>query len=132
MRTFKTSMVLISLVALAGCSSLSKDHPSGYIKQPTVCIDKKWYGYYQGSGCPAATKAVASDPTADRLAALERERQQLADELAAARRQNGALSSRVSELERQLAERDRESRPFGPDPGRAPLWQANWQGLGAI
>lgn len=108
MRTFKTSMVLIGVVALAGCSSLSKDHPSGYIKQPTVCIDKKWYGYYQGSGCPAATKAVASDPTADRLAALERERQQLADELAAARRQNGALSSRVSELERQLAERDRE------------------------
>lgn len=108
MRTFKTSMVLIGVVALAGCSSLSKDHPSGYIKQPTVCIDKKWYGYYQGSGCPAATKAVASDPTADRLAALERERQQLADELAAARRQNGALSSRVSELESQLAERDRE------------------------
>ena len=108
MRTFKTSMVLIGLVALAGCSSLSKDHPSGYIKQPTVCVDKNWYGYYQGSGCPSTTKAVASDPAADRLAALEQERNRLADELEAARRENGALSGRVSELERQLAERDRE------------------------
>ena len=41
---------------------------------------------------------------AARLAALERDRQELADELDAARRQNGALSSRVSDLERQLSE----------------------------
>jgi len=107
MRTFKTSMMLIGVVALAGCSSF-KDHPSTHIKQPTVCVDKGWYGYYQGSGCPSTTKTVASDASANRLAALERERQQLADELAAARRQNGDLSSRVSDLERQLAERDRE------------------------
>ncbi|MGE0467926.1 MAG: OmpA family protein [Nitrospira sp.] len=108
MRTRNTSMLLIGLVALAGCSAF-KDHPSSHIKQPTVCIDKKWYGYYQGSGCPSTTKAVAPDPSADRLAALERERQQLADELAAARKQNGALSSRVSDLERQLADRDVEA-----------------------
>jgi len=103
----KTSTVLTGLVVLAGCSAFP-NHPSSYIKQPTVCIDKKWYGYYQGSGCPSTAKTVASDPTADRLAALERERQRLSDELEAARRQNGALSSRVSELERQLADREHE------------------------
>ncbi|OQW33805.1 MAG: hypothetical protein A4E19_02875 [Nitrospira sp. SG-bin1] len=107
MRTLKTTMALMGLVALVGCSSSAK-HPGSYIKQPEVCIDKKWYGYHLGSGCPSTAKAVASDPTADRLAALERERQRLAEELEAARRQNGALSDRVSELERQLADRDRE------------------------
>jgi chemotaxis protein MotB len=45
---------------------------------------------------------------AARLAALENDRQRLADELAAAKKQNGALNSRVSDLERQLADRDRE------------------------
>jgi chemotaxis protein MotB len=45
---------------------------------------------------------------AARLAALERDRQRLADELDAARKQNAALSGRVAELERQLADRDRE------------------------
>ena len=94
MGALKASTVLTSLVVLAGCSALP-NHPSSYIKQPTVCIDKKWYGYHQGSGCPSTAKTVVADPTADRLAALERERQRLADELEAARRQNGALSSRV-------------------------------------
>lgn len=107
MGALKTSTVLTSLVLLAGCSALP-NHPSSYIKQPTVCIDKKWYGYHQGSGCPSTAKTVVADPTADRLAALERERQRLADELEAARRQNGALSSRVSELERELAAREHE------------------------
>ncbi len=45
---------------------------------------------------------------AARLAALEKERQRLADELAVAQKQNGALSSRAGDLERQLADRDRE------------------------
>lgn len=107
MGAIKTVTVLTGLVVLAGCSAMP-NHPSSYIKQPTVCIDKKWYGYHQGSGCPSTAKAVVSDPMADRLAALERERQRLADELEAARRQNGALSGRVSELERQLADRDHE------------------------
>ncbi|MBS0151498.1 MAG: OmpA family protein [Nitrospira sp.] len=107
MRTFETAVVVTGLVALVGCSSSAK-HAGSYIKQPEVCIDKKWYGYHLGSGCPSTVKPVVSDPTADRIAALERERQRLADELEAAQRQNGALSSRVSELERQLADRDRE------------------------
>lgn len=45
---------------------------------------------------------------AARLAALEKERQRLADELAAAKKENGALSDRVRELESQLADRDKE------------------------
>ncbi|MBK9947112.1 MAG: OmpA family protein [Nitrospira sp.] len=107
MRTFETAVVVTGLVALVGCSSSAK-HTGSYIKQPEVCIDKKWYGYHLGSGCPSTVQAVASDPTADRLAALERERQRLADELEAARRQNGDLSRRVGELERQLADREHE------------------------
>jgi chemotaxis protein MotB len=100
MQTFNTAILATSVVVLAGCSS--------YIKQPEVCIDQKWYGYVQGPPCTPPTKMTASDDTAARLAALEKERQRLADELAAAQRQNGALSSRVSDLERQLADRDRE------------------------
>src|SRR4029079_12196761 len=100
MQTFKTAVLATSVVVLAGCSS--------YIKQPEVCIDQKWYGYVQGPPCSPTTKMAASDDTALRLAALEKERHRLADELAAAQRQNGALSSRVSDLERQLADRDRE------------------------
>lgn len=107
MHTLKTAMVLTGLLALVGCSATAK-HSGSYIKQPEVCVDKKWYGYHLGSGCPSTAKVMASDPTADRLAALERERQRLADELEAARRQNGVLSSRVNELERQLANRERE------------------------
>jgi chemotaxis protein MotB len=100
MQTFKTAVIATSVVVLAGCSS--------YIKQPEVCVDQKWYGYVQGPPCAPTTKIAAPDDTAARLAALEKERQRLADELAATQRQNGALSSRVSDLERQLADRDRE------------------------
>ncbi len=107
MRIGKGFVLLTGLVALVGCASSAK-HSGSYIKQPEVCIDKKWYGYHLGSGCPSTAKAAASDHTTDRLAALERERQRLAEELEAARRQNGTLSDRVSELERELADRDRE------------------------
>jgi chemotaxis protein MotB len=48
------------------------------------------------------TDNTARDAAA-RIAALEKDRQRLADELAAAQKQNAALSSRVSDLERQLA-----------------------------
>jgi chemotaxis protein MotB len=109
MQMLKTTVIITGLVALVGCSSMK--HSDGYIKQPTVCIDKKWYGYHQGAGCPSTTKVVvpdASQEMAARLAALERDRSRLAEELEAARRQNGTLSSRVSELEGQLADRDRE------------------------
>ncbi len=111
MRLSKGVLLMIGLVALTGCSSYKQSHPDGYIKQPTVCIDKKWYGYHQASGCPSTTKAVAPDPLqqmAVRLAALEQERDRLAGELEAARRENGSLSSRVRDLERQLAERERQ------------------------
>ena len=118
MRTSKAIMVLTGLVALVGCSS-SGQQSGSYIKQPEVCIDKKWYGYHQGSGCPSTAAAAVADPTADRLAALERERQRLAEELEAARRQNGVLSGRVSDLERQLAERDREIAALRSGSGEA-------------
>ena len=96
MQTFKTAIFATSLIALAGCSS--------YIKQPAVCIDR-WYGYAPYDQCPAP--AALKDAAAP-LAALEQERQRLADELDAARKQNGALSSRVSDLERQFtAEKQR-------------------------
>lgn len=107
MRVGKGIIVMTGLVALVGCSS-SGTHTGSYIKQPEVCVDKKWYGYHLGSGCPSTAAAVASDPSADRLAALEQERNRLADELEAARKENAALRNRVAELERQLAERDRE------------------------
>lgn len=109
MRTCKAPILLMGLVVLAGCSSF-KNHPS-YIQQPTVCIDKNWYGYHQASGCPSTAEAAVSNPVremAARLDALEGERNRLADEREAVQRQNEALSSRVSDLERQLAERDRE------------------------
>ncbi len=109
MQMLKTTVIMTGLVALVGCSSMK--HSDSFIKQPTVCVDKKWYGYHQGAGCPSTTKVVvpdASQEMAARLAALERDRSRLAEELEAARRQNGTLSSRVSELERQLADRDRE------------------------
>jgi len=107
MRMFTTSIVMSSLVALTGCSSWLKQHPDAYIKQPTVCIDKKWYGYHQAGGCPSTAKTATPD-TSKEMAALERDRQRLADELEAARRQNGALSDRVSELEGRLTDRDRD------------------------
>lgn len=119
MRLGKGVLLMTGLVALVGCSSLK--HSDGYIKQPTVCVDKGWYGYHQGKGCPSPmTKAVAPDASqemAARLAALERDRSRLAEEREAARRQNGTLSSRISELERQLADRDREIATFRSGAG---------------
>ena len=58
-----------------------------------------------------------SKETAARLAALEHERHRLADELDAAWKQNSALSSRVSDLERQLAHRDRGIASLRSDTG---------------
>jgi chemotaxis protein MotB len=69
-----------------------------------ICCDG---GYeYRSKNRFNAEKALAD--LKSQLAALERERQRLADELAAAQKQNATLSSRVSDLERQLADRDRE------------------------
>lgn len=102
MRLGKSAVLLTGLALLSGCSS--------YIHQPTVCIDR-WYGYSQHDPCPSIAKVEAIDASqemAARLSALERDRQRLADELEAAQRQNGALSSSVSDLERQLAGQDQE------------------------
>lgn len=94
MQAFKTAILATSLAALAGCASWDKSpicNPShGWLAWPDV-------------RCNADNAPKNTDDNAARLAALEKERQRLADELAAAQRQNGALSSRASDLERQLA-----------------------------
>jgi chemotaxis protein MotB len=85
MRSAKGVLLMTGLVALVGCSSLN--HSDGYIKQPTVCIDKKWYGYHQGTGCPSTAKAAAA----------------ASDELDMARRDIGILQKRIADLDGQLA-----------------------------
>lgn len=86
--------VIASIIAATGCSGV-KD---------AICCDG---GYeYRNKDRFAAEKA--SSDMAARLAALEKERQRLADELAAARKDNGVLSDRAKSLEGQLADRDRE------------------------
>ncbi len=86
--------VIASIIAATGCSGV-KD---------AICCDG---GYeYRNKDRFAAEKA--SSDMAARLAALEKERQRLADELAAAHKDNGALSDRAKSLEGQLADRDRE------------------------
>lgn len=96
MNMTKAAVIAIGLLSVAGNASASDWTP--------ICCDG---GYeYRHRNQFDADKASAD--MASRLAALEKERQRLADELAAAQKQNGALSSRVSDLERQLADRDRE------------------------
>jgi chemotaxis protein MotB len=63
--------------------------------------------------------------SADRLAALEGDRQRLANELETARRQNGALSSQVSDLEGQLADRDQEIAVLRSDASASSLLAAD-------
>ena len=88
MRLAKSFIVLTGLAVLVGCSSLK--HSESYIKQPTVCVDKNWYGYHQGTGCPSTAKAAAATPTAS-------------DELDVARRDIGVLQKRIAYLDGQLA-----------------------------
>ncbi|MDH4086091.1 MAG: OmpA family protein [Nitrospira sp.] len=97
MGTFKAAVVVVILALLPACSS--------FIKQSDVCIDR-WYGYSPQPPCPSSKKIVAPDPLQDmagRLAAVEQQRDGLADDLETAQKKNGALSSRVNELERQLS-----------------------------
>ena len=96
MKTTKITILAISLLAMAGNASA--------VDWAGICCDGG-YEYRHRNQWDADN---ASKDMAARLAALEKERQRLADELAAAQRQNGTLSSRVSDLERQLADRDRE------------------------
>jgi chemotaxis protein MotB len=101
MQAFKTVILATSLVALAGCARWDRS---------PICNPSHQWTAWSDVRCnpPKDTTDNASKEAADRLAALEKDRQRLADELAAARKQNGALSSRGSDLERQLADRDRE------------------------
>ena len=101
MQTYKPIGLVASVVLLVGCSS--------YFKQSDVCVDR-WYGYHPKSGCPSVAKAAAPDvsgevalASAARLAALEGDRQRLANELETARRQNQVLSNQVNDLNGQLA-----------------------------
>jgi len=96
MRGLKTSIIAFGLLAFAGNAAA--------VDWSAICCDG---GYeYRNKDRFAAEKASAD--MAARLAALEKERQRLADELAAARKDNGALSDRAKSLEGQLADRDRE------------------------
>jgi chemotaxis protein MotB len=93
MRTYKTSILAIGLLALAGCSSW----------QP-MCPDNG----FQYRICPQGTVKSTGTDLANRLAALEKERQTIAAELASAKGEVGSLNDRVKSLESQLAERERE------------------------
>ena len=85
MKAFKTAIVATSLVALAGCASWDKS---------PICPKTHEWQAWSDVRCHAdnAPKNMAADAS------------QLADELDAARKQNRALSNRVSDLERQLAD----------------------------
>jgi chemotaxis protein MotB len=101
MQVYKTAILATSVVALAGCASWDKS---------PICNPSHQWVAWSDVRCnpPKDTTDHAAQEAAARLAALENDRQRLADELAAAKKQNGALNSRASDLERQLADRDRE------------------------
>ncbi|NWF72549.1 MAG: OmpA family protein [Nitrospirae bacterium] len=90
MQAFKITIMVASLAALAGCGSLEKDVKNADLSP--IC--EKTHGW-----------TAWSDVRCNPPPAAPRD---LAGELAAAQKQNSALSSRVSDLERQLADRDRE------------------------
>ena len=96
MTLFKATILATGLLASASYASA--------LDLGAICCD----GGYEYRNRNRFEAGKAADDMAARLAALEKERQRLADELAAAQKQNATLTSRVSELERQLADRDRE------------------------
>ena len=95
MQAYKTVILATSVVALAGCANWDKS---------PICTDRHGWLAWSDVRCNTDSASKATDDNAARLAALEKERQRLADELAAAQRQNGALSSHVSELEGQMSQ----------------------------
>jgi chemotaxis protein MotB len=117
MQTFKTTILIVSLAALAGCANWEKSSVANYNydKSPICPKTHGWLAWPDDRCNPV----IASEDPAARVAALETERQRLADELAGARKQNGALSSRMSDLERQLADRDREIASLRADAGNS-------------
>ena len=97
MQAFNTAILAIGLVALAGCASLDNG---------PICTDKHGWVAWSDVRCNVQkdTADDASKEAADRLAALEKDRQRLADEMNAARKENETLSSRANNLERQLSQ----------------------------
>ncbi len=96
MKRVTTSILACSMLAVVGNAAA--------VDWAAICCDGGYeYRHRNQWDADAASKDMAA-----RLAALEKERQRLADELAAARKENGALSDRVKSLESQLADRDRE------------------------
>ena len=93
MQAYKTAILATSMVALAGCANWDKS---------PICNPSHTWVAWSDVRCNADNAPKATDDGAARLAALEKERQRLADELAAAQRQNGALNSRVNDLEGQV------------------------------
>ena len=93
MQTYKTAILATSIVALAGCASWDKS---------PICTDRHGWLAWSDVRCNADNAPKTAEDNAARLAALEKERQRLADELATAQRQNGALTGRVSDLEGQV------------------------------
>ncbi|MDO9119479.1 MAG: OmpA family protein [Nitrospira sp.] len=96
MKSIRISILGLGLLSIAGNAAA--------IDWNAICCDGG-YEYRHRNQWDADN---ASKDMAARLAALEKERQRLADELAAAKKENGALSDRVRALESQLADRDRE------------------------
>jgi len=86
MQTFKTTILVASLAALAGCAS--------HVKQADVCVENGWFGYIHKDPCP---KAMASEAPRD-----------LAAELAAAEKENQSLGLRLSMVKALLADREKE------------------------
>ena len=89
MQAFKTTILVASLAVLTGCASWDKSP----ICPPT-------HGWQAWSDVRCNADNAPNDMAADAS--------KLANELDTARKQNRALSGRVSDLERQLADRDRE------------------------
>ncbi len=94
------AIILIALVS--GCTTVER----ATVEQKDVCLDV-WYGFWQ-KPCPRVTAEKPDKDMAALNAAREKEHQRLAGDLADALKQNRALTARVSEAEKQLADRDRE------------------------
>lgn len=91
-------------IAILACSVMLMAGNAGAVDWNAICCDGGYeYRHRNQWDADAASKDMAA-----RLAALEKERQRLADELAAARKENGMLSDRAKSLESQLSDRDRE------------------------
>jgi chemotaxis protein MotB len=90
MQAFKTIILVAGLAALAGCASLEKDVKNADLSP--ICTKTHGWTAWSDVRCNPPPEAPRD----------------MAAELAAAQKQNSALSSRVSELERQLTDRDRE------------------------